>query len=272
MTKVVCKTKAEPLRQSHCRYDTLNAVGSLRLHWPEYLMEASGLVLYMFSVCVFATLLQHPASPVRHIIVSPVLRRALMGLVVGATLVAIIMTPWGRQSGGHFQSVNNLHFLSAGKGEIVGRLVLRHRTVRWRNLRCCDRRVRATRRGAERSCSLCRDSAGYIRQPRCICCRACNLLYSDEYHHVRIQSHVTGTIHAVFCRLTVCNVHNLRNTAVRDEHEPCANIWVCFLCQLLARALDIFHRAGLRNAGRRGTLFAHSRGSPSLLCEAVPRQ
>ena len=115
MTKVVSKTKAEPLRQSHCRYDTLNAVGSLRLHWPEYLMEASGLVLYMFSVCVFATLLQHPASPVRHIIVSPVLRRALMGLVVGATLVAIIMTPWGSQSGGHFNPSITFTFYRLGK-------------------------------------------------------------------------------------------------------------------------------------------------------------
>lgn len=43
-------------------------------------MEAGELALYMFSVCAFATLLQHPASPVRHFIASALLHRALMGL------------------------------------------------------------------------------------------------------------------------------------------------------------------------------------------------
>lgn len=99
-------------------YDTLNAVGSLRLHWPEYLIEAAGLALYMFSVCAFATLLQHPASPARQFIASPVLRRALMGLAVGTTLVAIIMTPWGKQSGGHFNPAITFTFYRLGKVKI----------------------------------------------------------------------------------------------------------------------------------------------------------
>jgi hypothetical protein len=38
----------------------MNAVGRLRVHWPEYLMEAGELALYMFFACAFATLLQHP--------------------------------------------------------------------------------------------------------------------------------------------------------------------------------------------------------------------
>src|SRR5580704_7424987 len=33
-----------------------------RFHWPEYLMEAAEAGLYLFSACVFATLLWHPAS------------------------------------------------------------------------------------------------------------------------------------------------------------------------------------------------------------------
>jgi aquaporin Z len=95
--------------------ERMNAVDSLRLHWPEYFMEAVGLALFMLSVCIFATLLQHPASPARHIIVSPVLRRALMGLMVGTTLVAIIMTPWGKQSGGHFNPAITFTFYRLGK-------------------------------------------------------------------------------------------------------------------------------------------------------------
>ena len=51
--------------------DTLGGAGSLRLHWPEYLMEAGEMSLYMFCTCSFATLLQHPASPVRQFFVKP---------------------------------------------------------------------------------------------------------------------------------------------------------------------------------------------------------
>src|SRR6266852_2410166 len=57
------------------RPDALHAIGSLRLHWPEYLMEAGELGLYMFLACAFATLLQHPASPVRHFILGDLSRR-----------------------------------------------------------------------------------------------------------------------------------------------------------------------------------------------------
>jgi aquaporin Z len=74
-------------------------------------MEAGELALYMFFACAFATLLQHPASPVRHFIVSAVLRRALMGLAMGAMVIAIVMTPWGKQSGGHFNPAITLLFI-----------------------------------------------------------------------------------------------------------------------------------------------------------------
>jgi len=79
--------------KTHGRLEGLDAAGSLRAHWPEYLMEAGELTLYMFFTCVFATLLQHPASPVRQFIVSAIFRRALLGLAVGATVAAIVMTP-----------------------------------------------------------------------------------------------------------------------------------------------------------------------------------
>jgi aquaporin Z len=105
-------------RKTLCRPDTLNAVNSLRHHWPEYLMEAGELGLYMFFACAFATLLQHPASPVQHFIVSGVLRRALMGLAIGAMVIAIVMTPWGKQSGGHFNPAITFTFYRLGKVEL----------------------------------------------------------------------------------------------------------------------------------------------------------
>jgi aquaporin Z len=87
-----------------------NTVASIRLHWPEYLMEAAEMGLYLFVTCFFATLLQHPASPIRHLIPSEILRRAIMGAAVGATVFAIVMTPWGKQSGGHFNPAITLTF------------------------------------------------------------------------------------------------------------------------------------------------------------------
>src|SRR5260370_41367663 len=103
------------LRITVCRYEAMNALASLRLHWPEYLMEAGELGLYMFFTCAFATLLQHPASPVRHFIVGDLSRRVLMGLAMGTTVIATIMSPWGKQSGGHFNPAITFTFYRLGK-------------------------------------------------------------------------------------------------------------------------------------------------------------
>ncbi len=80
-------------------------------------MEAAELALYMFFTCAFATLLQHPASPVRHLVPNVVARRALMGLAMGLTIVAIVMSPWGKQSGGHFNPAITVTFYHLGKVE-----------------------------------------------------------------------------------------------------------------------------------------------------------
>ena len=95
--------------------DTLGVAASLHLHWPEYLMEAGQMSLYMFCTCSFATLLQHPASPVRHFFISGIVRRALMGLAIGATVMALIMSPWGKQSGGHINPAMTFAFYRLGK-------------------------------------------------------------------------------------------------------------------------------------------------------------
>jgi hypothetical protein len=76
-----------------------STIDSLRFHWPAYLMEAAEAGLYLFLTCVFASLLLNSASPVRHFVASTVALRALMGLAIGATVIAIVMSPWGKQSG-----------------------------------------------------------------------------------------------------------------------------------------------------------------------------
>jgi aquaporin Z len=80
----------------------LSAAGSLRLHWPEYLMEAGEAGVYLFSACAVATLLWHPASPIQQFLASDSVRRMLMGLAMCLTIIAIVLSPWGKQSGAHF--------------------------------------------------------------------------------------------------------------------------------------------------------------------------
>lgn len=86
-----------------------------RFHGPEYLMEAGELGLFMFSVCVLATLFRHPASPVSHLVVGELARRLFIGLATGAMVVMIVLTPWGKQSGGHFNPAITFTFFRLGK-------------------------------------------------------------------------------------------------------------------------------------------------------------
>lgn len=95
--------------------EATTAIGSTRFHWPEYLMEAGEVALYLFLTCVFASLFLYPASPVRHFVGSPVGLRALMGVAVGTTVVLIVVSPWGQQSGGHFSPALTLAFYRLGK-------------------------------------------------------------------------------------------------------------------------------------------------------------
>ena len=63
---------------------------ALKRHWPEYLMEAAELGIFMISACVFAIVLEHPSSPVQQSIAQPFSRRVLMGLAMGLTAASII--------------------------------------------------------------------------------------------------------------------------------------------------------------------------------------
>lgn len=88
---------------------------SLAAHWPEYLIEAACLGIFMVSACGFGTLLEHPSSPVRQAIEDGFLRRALMGVAMGLTAVGLIFSPWGKRSGAHMNPATTLTFFRLGK-------------------------------------------------------------------------------------------------------------------------------------------------------------
>ncbi len=78
-------------------------------------MEALCLGIFMVSAAGFATLLQHPQSPLAGWTSSPLLQRVPMGAAMGLTLIAIIYSPLGGRSGAHMNPAVTLTFFRLGK-------------------------------------------------------------------------------------------------------------------------------------------------------------
>ena len=86
-----------------------------RRNWREYAIEGAGLGLFMVSACAFGTLLEFPGSPLHVALPDPMTRRALMGLAMGLTAVALVYSPWGMRSGAHFNPALTLTFWRLGR-------------------------------------------------------------------------------------------------------------------------------------------------------------
>jgi aquaporin Z len=90
-------------------------INALKEHWPEYLIEATLLGLFMVSACSFGILFEYPGSPVHQALPNPFLRLALTGLAMGATAIALICSPIGKRSGAHMNPSVTLTFFRLGK-------------------------------------------------------------------------------------------------------------------------------------------------------------
>lgn len=92
-------------------------IKTLRRHWPEYLMEAAELGILTMVATLIVVGVQYPDSPIHRAIEAPLLRRALVGTLVGLSGMAVIYSPWGRQSGAHCNPAITLTFYLLGKIE-----------------------------------------------------------------------------------------------------------------------------------------------------------
>jgi aquaporin Z len=90
-------------------------IRALQQHWPEYLIEAWALGTFMVSAALFTALLEYPGSPVHQFLPNAAARRALIGLAMGLTAIALIYSPWGQRSGAHMNPATTLTFLRLGK-------------------------------------------------------------------------------------------------------------------------------------------------------------
>ncbi len=98
--------------------DSTSAVpraGSSSVNWAEYGIEAALLAGFMLSACSFGVLLEHPDAWVRHLLPDPFARRALMGVAMGLTAMALIYSPWGGRSGAHFNPAITFTFWRLGR-------------------------------------------------------------------------------------------------------------------------------------------------------------
>ena len=78
-------------------------------------MEAALLGCFMVSAALFATLVGHPSSPVSSVVADPFVRRISMGLAMASTLVCLVFSPWGKQSGAHMNPSVTLTYWRLGK-------------------------------------------------------------------------------------------------------------------------------------------------------------
>jgi aquaporin Z len=83
--------------------------------WREAAIEAGALATFIVAAVAITAVIEHPASPVRQLLIDSLVRRTVTGLAMGMMAAAIIYSPWGRRSGAHLNPAVTLSFARLGK-------------------------------------------------------------------------------------------------------------------------------------------------------------
>jgi len=86
-------------------------IQAFKQNWLNYAIEAWALGMFMLSATFFVSIIELPYLPIRENITDPMLRRCLIGIMMGCTAIALIYSPWGRRSGAHMNPAVTLAFL-----------------------------------------------------------------------------------------------------------------------------------------------------------------
>ena len=235
------------------------AISAATNHWPEYLMEAACLGLFMVSACSFTVLLQHPGSVVRQMIPSAFVRRALTGIAMGLTAIALIYSPWGKQSGAHFNPSVTLTFFRLGKIEpwdaafyivaqfIGGILGVVLSALMWGEAMAHQNvRYAATIPGGNGTA---------LR----LCGGTAYLVPDDDHGPKRFQLRASCPIHGHHRRRSRCHLHHYRGSILGYEHESGTHVRISHAGTHLERPLGLFHRAATWHDACRPTVPGASR-------------
>jgi aquaporin Z len=104
--------RSEPYRKDE--EDKPAMLSALRSHWPEYLMEAAGLMAFMLGAGAFTTLFMYPGSPVQQALPSDLVRHIGLGACMGVVTFAIV-SAIGMKSGAHINPAVTWSFYRQGK-------------------------------------------------------------------------------------------------------------------------------------------------------------
>ncbi len=84
---------------------------TFKQNWAKYAIEAWALGMFMLSASFFVAMIELPGLPIRENIADPMLRRWLIGIMMGCTAITLIYSPWGMRSGAHMNPAVTLAFL-----------------------------------------------------------------------------------------------------------------------------------------------------------------
>lgn len=90
-------------------------IDSFKRHYPEYLMEAFELGLFMISAGVAVSLLEYDGFALKKLIPIAHVRLIIIGITMGLTAVLIINSKYGKRSGAHMNPALTLTFYRLGK-------------------------------------------------------------------------------------------------------------------------------------------------------------